>query len=90
MIILVFSLLGWWLFSFKAAITYFAIVVAGTLLMSWSSAFSSHGIVPNTASQEERWGAFRMLLFGLAFGIPWWPIDIVGIVAALAVHYLTK
>lgn len=77
------------MFSLKAALIYFGIVVLGTLVMSWLSAFSSAGIVPN-ASTEERWAAFRMLLLGAVFGVPWPPLGLIGIVAALAFHFLSK
>ena len=89
MIIVIITLLGWWIFSLKAALIYLGIVGGGTLLMSWRAAFSPNGNAPN-ASREEQQEVFRTLLFGAVVGIPWFPLDLVAIVASLAFHYSTK
>lgn len=89
MAILLFTLIAWWLFSIKVAMIYFGIVAAATLIMSWFSAFSSVGIASN-ASEDERREVFRMLLFGAVVGTPWPPLHVIGIIAALAFHFLSK
>lgn len=93
MIIILIALLIWWQLSLKAALIYFGVVVVGFFVMASLSAFSSEGLAPN-ASKEEQWALFRKIqsdyVIASIVGFSCYPLNLVGIVAALAFHIMTK
>jgi hypothetical protein len=93
MIIILIALLVWWQLSLKAALIYFGVVVVGFIVMASLSAFSTEGLAPN-ASKEEQWALFRKILSNYVtasiIGFSCYPLNLIGIVAALGFHFLTK
>jgi uncharacterized membrane protein len=93
MVIILIALIISWQLSFKASLIYVGVVAVGFLLMSCLSAFSSDGLAPN-ASKEEQSALFRKILSNYVtasiVGFSCFPLNLIGIVAALAFHFLTK